>query len=133
VFLNSPRPHRETLKNAVGYIYAKPPKKMFCCWFFVKAFTTSAFAKRFFFFWGDCLLPSLRNTRKLDKNTKNRGKTGIEILCVFLGKFSTWTFYKNISMAFLNSPYRVPRNALKRTKKKQGETEVGRWVGGSEI
>jgi hypothetical protein len=76
-------------------------------------------------------LPSLRTTRKRDKTKKVEEKLTSKFCRFFWEKFSTWTFYKNISVVFLNSPCReTPQNLLKKQGK---EKKVGWWVGGSGI
>ena len=79
---------RETPKNVI----TKNREKIgfgFLVEFFVKTFLCSAFE-----------LPSLRNTRKRDKTKKVEEKLTSNFLSIFWGKFSTWSFYKNMFVVF---------------------------------
>jgi hypothetical protein len=68
-------------------------------------------------------LSSLRNTRKRDKPKKAEGNWHRNVCRFFWGKFSTWTFCKNICMVFLNSSCRkTPKNVLKKSR------QVSGWV-----
>jgi hypothetical protein len=53
-------------------------------------------------FCSDFELSSLRNTPKRDKTKKNEENPTSIFLPIFLGKKSTWTCCKNISVVFLN-------------------------------
>jgi hypothetical protein len=117
VFLNSP--HRETPKNVIKKNREKIGFGFFWS-IFLKNFSTRFFCKTFFV----VLLnsPHQETPKNAIKTKKVEEKLISKNLSVFWEfsrkKFSTWTFYKNIFMVFLNSPYReTPKNVLKKNPK----------------
>jgi hypothetical protein len=72
-------------------------------------------------------LPSLRNTRKRDFK-KVEKKLTPKFLSIFWDFFSTWTFCKNISVVFLNSPCREASKNVQKSKSREKKSGDG-WVG----
>jgi hypothetical protein len=90
------------------------PRREIPFWIFLSIFLEKLFDTNFWHFFWVVFLNSHRRETPKNAIRKSRGKLALNkafgSLSFFRKKFSTCNFYKNILMAFLNSPS-IPRNA----------------------